>query len=115
MGGGSSRRAIWPAHGPCRLCGTEAPLCRSHIIPKFVGDWLRATNVTGRLRDSGIPNRLIQDLPWRYMLCAACEERFAQVEAEAAVRIFIPLHERHSERFRYGSMLLQFAVSVLWR
>jgi len=103
------------ARPQCHLCGAEGPLCRSHIVPKFVGDWLRATNATGRLRDTAAPDRLIEDLPWRHMLCAACEQRFAQIEAETCARIFMPLHERQSERFRYGPTFMQFAVSVLWR
>ena len=49
------------------------------------------------------------------MLCADCEERFAQVEAATAARIFMPLHEQGTETFRYGSSFVQFAVSVLWR
>jgi len=108
-------RENWPQAGKCHLCGVDGPLCRSHIIPKFVGDWLRATNGTGRLRDSVTPNVLREDLTWRYMLCPVCEARFAEVEAEIAARIFKPLHERESETFRYGPTFLQFAVSVLWR
>ena len=115
MAGESATRANWPRHGKCYLCNGEGPLCRSHIIPKFVGEWLKATNATGRLRDTTSPNRLLQDLPWRHMLCKACEERFAPCEAETRANLFMPLHERKSERFRYGPMFLQFAVSVLWR
>jgi hypothetical protein len=115
MAGTSAIRLNWPRRGQCYLCGTAGALCRSHIIPKFVGDWLRATNGTGRLRDTAAPNRLIEDLPWRHMLCADCEQLFARVEAETCARIFLPLHERQSERFRYGPTFLQFAVSVLWR
>ncbi len=49
------------------------------------------------------------------MLCSACEERFAQFEAEVCERIFLPLHERQQDRFRYGLAFVQFAVSILWR
>jgi hypothetical protein len=80
-----------------------------------VGEWLKATNGTGRLRDSATPNRLIEDIPWRYMLCANCEERFAKVEAETCTRIFMPLHEGDAEAFRYGPSFVQFAASIVWR
>lgn len=115
MASASTLRANWPSSGRCRLCDADGPLCRSHIIPKFVGEWLKSTNGTGRLRDSATPNRLIEDITWRYMLCPDCEKRFAQVEAEICTRIFTPLHEEETEAFRYGASFLQFTVSILWR
>jgi hypothetical protein len=84
-------------------------------MPKFVGAWLRDTNVTGRLRSNKVPNRLIQDTEWRYMLCAACEGRFSVFEAEVCGSIFLPIHERREDRFRYGPSFARFAVSVAWR
>lgn len=90
-------------------------MCCSHIIPKFVGDWLRRTGVTGRLRSSKVPGRLVQDLEWRYLLCAHCEARFNQFETEVCERIFLPLHDRKQDRFRYGRAFNLFAVSVVWR
>ena len=110
-----NRAEVWPPQGPCALCGTVGPLCRSHIIPKFVGDWLRETGVTGRLRSSQAPNRLIQDLEWRYMLCASCEGRFNAFETEACEKIFLPIHNREQDRFRYGPAFSRFAISVVWR
>jgi hypothetical protein len=106
---------LWPEHGPCLLCGAVGPLCRSHIIPKFVGDWLRGSNVTGRLRSNRTPNRLVQDLEWRHMLCAACEGRFSVFETEVCENVFLPIHERRQDRFRYGASFARFAVSVAWR
>lgn len=110
-----NRAELWPPHGPCCLCAAVGQLCRSHIIPKFVGDWLRDTNVTGRLRSSEAPNKLVQDLEWRHMLCAACEGRFSLFEGEACQNIFLPIHERRQDRFRYGPSFTRFAVSAAWR
>jgi hypothetical protein len=84
-------------------------------MPKFVGDWLRETNVTGRLRSNQVPNKLIQDLEWRYMLCTACEGRFSAFEGEVCESIFLPIHKRQQDRFRYGPSFARFAVSVAWR
>ena len=109
------KNSLWPSNGPCALCGTTGPLCRSHIIPKFVGDWLRGTNVTGRLRSNKAPNRLVEDLEWRYLLCAKCEGRFSVFELEVCENIFLPIHEGKNDRFRYGPSFLRFAVSVVWR
>ena len=105
----------WPSYGRCHLCEVVGPLCRSHIIPKFFGDWLRATNATGRLRNSKAPNRLVEDLPWRYMLCAACGQRLNRYETYVCERIFLPLRQRRQELCRYGPEFLSFGVSVLWR
>lgn len=110
-----NKRALWPSDGACYLCGTIGPLCHSHIIPRFVGDWLRKTNVTGRLRHSDVPNRLTQDLPWRHLLCVTCEGRFNTFETEVCETIFLPLHDRRQDTFHYGPSFVRFAVSVAWR
>lgn len=110
-----NRSELWPPEGSCYLCGAVGKLCRSHTIPKFVGDWLRATNITGRLRSSTVPNRLVEDLEWRYLLCEACEGRFNRFETEVCESIFLPIHERRQDRFRYGPSFARFAVSLAWR
>jgi hypothetical protein len=110
-----NRADVWPSYGRCRLCSTEGPLCRSHIIPKFVGDWLKATGITGRLRGSDRPNRLVEDLPWRHLLCKECEARFSRSETAVFESVFLPLHEERETRFRYGPWFARFAVSVAWR
>jgi hypothetical protein len=38
-------------HGICALCQDETNLKESHLIPKFVGKWLKRTSATGYLRD----------------------------------------------------------------
>jgi hypothetical protein len=110
-----SKAELWPAIGACYLCGTVGQLCRSHIIPKFVGDWLRRTNVTGRFRSNNAPNKLVEDLEWRYLLCEQCEGLLSKSESDVCEHIFLPLHERKQDRFRYGLSFVRFAVSVAWR
>jgi hypothetical protein len=113
--GKPNRGALWPRQGACRLCGEVRALCRSHIIPKFVGDWMRDTGGGGRLRTSDAPDRLVEDLPTRHMLCLECEARFNRFETEVCNRLFLPLHSREHDRFRYGPSFTLFAVSVVWR
>lgn len=36
--------------GICALCGKNAELRESHLIPKFVGEWIKRTSATGYLR-----------------------------------------------------------------
>jgi hypothetical protein len=54
-------------------------------------------------------------LEWRYLLCQACEGRFNKFETEVCESIFVPIHERKQDRFRYGPSFARFAVSVAWR
>jgi hypothetical protein len=110
-----NRSELWPPEGSCYLCGAVGKLCRSHTIPKFVGDWLRETNITGRLRNSTVPNRLVEDLEWRHLLCEACEGRFNRFETEVCECIFLPIHERRQDRCRHGPSFARFGVSVACR
>lgn len=64
----------------CRLCTGSDPRRRSHIIPKFVGRWLKQTGTTGKLRQLGDVNRRKQDLPVVELLCDGCEARFSDWE-----------------------------------
>jgi hypothetical protein len=106
---------LWPGDGPCALCGNVGRLCKSHLTSKFVGDWLRQTNVTGRLRASDKPNKLVEDIQWRHLLCASCEGRLSEAETATRERIFMPLVEGRENRFRYGPWFVRFAVSLVWR
>src|SRR5262245_26366717 len=80
-----------------------------------MGSVINLRSTTGRLRSKKVPNKLIQDIEWRYMLCAACEGRFSVFEDEVCRTIFLPIHERKQDRFRYGPSFARFAVSVAWR
>ena len=101
--------------GTCRLCRQHRALARSHILPQFVGDWIKRTGVTGRLRLSDAPNRPVQDPAWRHWLCEECEARFSADESEVNNRVFSRLHDDHVDRYRYGPAFYRFCVSVCWR
>ncbi len=47
--------------GKCRLCGKNADLQESHIIPSFVYRWLKDSSGTGYLRFGPEPNKRVQD------------------------------------------------------
>jgi hypothetical protein len=97
------------------LCCKRKRLHESHIIPKFVTDWLKKSSGTGFLRSSGMPNRRSQDGEKEQMLCSDCEALFNQWETPFATEIFHPLNTGKAMQFKYGSWLLKFAVSVSWR
>lgn len=100
----------------CKLCGRSDDLQESHIIPKFVGKWLKNTSATRTLaRIDGDNAKHAQDLPTYRMLCKGCEERFSSLEKSFAENIFYPFHNGGDSRLEYGSWLERFAISLSWR
>lgn len=82
----------------CALCRKQAPLKRSHIIPRFVSRALKAP-----------------DGPTRPLLCRECEDRFGAYESTFARVVFHPLIANGRVVAKYDKWLLKFAASVCWR
>lgn len=111
--------------GDCALCKTHGPLEESHLIPKFVGRWLKKTSATGRLRVATNANVPVQDLTKKPFLCGACEDRFSKLETQFSNEVFLPyvegeldgmgLKQFKSEGYSYDEWLLQFLMSIQWR
>jgi hypothetical protein len=101
--------------GECRLCGLEADLQNSHIVPSFVYRWIRSTSVTGFMRGNAKPNVRMQDGVTCASLCRGCEQRFSGWEREFATRVFHPIVEGRVAQSSYGDWMLKFCVSVSWR
>src|SRR6266702_5055755 len=104
-----------PTAGICRLCGKQAELQFSHVIPAFFFRWQRDTSGSGFLRMGTEPNKRVQDGIKRHWLCLDCEGRLSRLEMLFATRIFHPYSSGISARFRYGPWLLKFGISVTWR
>ncbi len=98
----------------CRLCGSGASLKKSHIIPKFVGRWMKESSPTPYFRFGGDPDRRLQDLFTIELLCNDCENRFSAWETKFADKIFHP-KDIGQTVFSYGPWLLRFAASLAWR
>jgi hypothetical protein len=101
--------------GICKLCGKEAPLHHSHVIPKFVFRWFKRTSATGFLRSGINPNRRDQDGLKHYWLCTSCEALLNEAETSFANEVFHPLMDGRTERAVYGAWMLKFATSLAWR
>lgn len=101
--------------GICRLCGKDADLRESHVIPSFVYKWLKETSGTGFLRFGPAPNKRAQDGYKLYWLCDGCEGRLNDWETRFANEIFHPLNKGTKERVTYGPWFLKFCTSVSWR
>lgn len=98
----------------CALCGVEANLKKSHIIPKFIGRHLKDTSI-GNIRSAENPNLIVQDLEKHHMLCHDCEEIFSVSERWFANNIFYPRLRNGKSNFDYNEHLHYFISSLSWR
>ena len=85
----------------CKLCGSGAPLRNSHIIPRFVGRWMKETSPTPYLRYGGNMDQRLQDLFSMELLCNECENRSSGWETKFANEVFHPSAAGETV-FRYG-------------
>src|SRR5215831_13147071 len=99
----------------CPLFESAGPLRESHVIPRFVFDWLLQSSSTGFMRSGTIPNRRIKDSMKLRLLCDSCEGRLSAWEKTTAERLFLPYHNNTGTRVRYESWLAKFCASVAWR
>ena len=105
-----------PITRTCALCATEyEPTELSHIVPKFVYRWLKASSTTQFMRFGPEMNRRAQDGIKDHFLCEACEDRFEKHESKFASDIFNPFVADNSHTAEYEEYLLKFGVSVSWR
>ena len=98
----------------CKLCGSSAPLMKSHIIPKFVSRWMKETSITPYFRFGGNVDERLQDLPTMELLCDDCENRFSAWETRFATEIFHPTADGETV-FQYGPWFVKFSASLAWR
>ena len=96
----------------CELCGAEARLLRSHIIPAFVYRYVMAGS--GRFYDASHPRKFVQGGERVHLLCQDCESRFSLVERDFQ-NLFFPSGQISSLPLDYGPALYQFCCSVSWR
>ena len=98
----------------CALCGSDAELELSHIVPKMAVRTLKKTSV-GNIRSSENPNMVVQDSEKHYMLCGNCEDLFSKEETYFANVLFHPYLKKERINFDYDSRLFYFLTSVSWR
>ncbi len=109
----------------CALCNQTAQLRVSHIVPSFVGKWLKQTSVTGFIRQLDNPNLRKQDIHKEPLLCEQCEGAFSVYEKQFAEHVFYPYVQKELDErgvgqglircIPYDEWLLRFVVSLQWR
>ena len=98
----------------CALCLQKNTLRESHIMPKFVGKWIKETG-TGYLASAEDGSKRVQDITKSYLLCDNCEEKFSKLEKYFAERVFFPFHNDKIRTFEYDKNLVEFIISLSWR
>ncbi|WP_157469154.1 hypothetical protein [Dyella thiooxydans] len=104
--------------GTCALCDTKnVALAESHLIPKFVYDWIKNTSINGYLRYSDDVNKREQDGPKEYLLCADCEGRLGTLEKELASRLFkkIANYRLQKSEVLITNNVRLAVLSIFWR
>ncbi|WP_164112002.1 MULTISPECIES: hypothetical protein [Sphingobacterium] len=103
-----------PVTGNCKLFGTFGELKHSHIVPKFVLDYFKATG-SRYLRAFNEPNQRRQDGAKKYYLSQEAEQLFSIKEKWFAENIFKPFMVEKRDTLQYDQTLYYFSISVLWR
>ena len=101
----------------CKLCEDNEDLKVSHVLPRFVGKYLKDTSATGFLtavNEDGQPRRS-QDLYKRKLLCIRCESVLNEAENFFANAVFYPFKKGKLETIPIDDRLGRFAVSVSLR
>ncbi|MGL5613973.1 hypothetical protein [Cetobacterium sp.] len=98
----------------CLLCNQNRKLMKSHIIPKFVGKYLKNTSVSPYFRHGKVPKKRQQDIIKIPLLCNECELIFSRYEDYFNRYIFMPFCNSKRE-FKYDENLKKFIVSLNWR
>lgn len=99
----------------CQLCQSRETVKHSHIISKFVGNWIKETSPLGGLRNVDHPNARRQDTTTARLLCPTCEEHLSSRETKFAQDLFYPFNDKGQQSFEYSAWLLHFAISASWR
>ncbi len=101
----------------CKLCQEVHQLEDSHIIPKFIGRWLKKTSGTGYLRtiEPGGKSERAQDITKIPLLCRNCEKRINEFETFFANTVFYPLKKNRLHSIPTDERIGKFAVSVSLR
>ncbi|WP_311748748.1 hypothetical protein [Proteus penneri] len=104
--------------GTCALCDSDnIELQLSHIIPKFVYDWLKETSITPFIRDIKNVNIRHQDGDKQYLLCNVCEKKLAVYENELASYFFkkIANYRTQKKEIQITEKMRMAVLSILWR
>lgn len=98
----------------CALCGKNAKLQQSHIIPKLVYSRIKS-HKKSRFRSLDDINKVMQDGEKRTMLCHDCEELFSSYEVKFP-KLFLDDYLETNKFKKISSGLVEnYILTVAWR
>lgn len=98
----------------CALCGKEADLMQSHIIPKLVYKRIRS-HTCSRFRALDNITRVMQDGEKRPMLCQECEELFSSYETKFSSQYLDDYLTTNRIQHKPSRVVKNYFLTVAWR
>lgn len=105
-------------YGTCAFCDTQnVQLKKSHLIPKFVYDWVKTTAPTPYLRSNKNVEKREQDGPKLNLLCENCENLFSKWEDYLSKELFKRIANYNSKSYilKLSKESLLAILSIFWR
>lgn len=101
----------------CKYCNKNEAIKNSHILPRFIFDWLKKTSGTGGMRYTLTPNKRVQDGIKVDMLCPECEKQFSQYETSFKLNVFskIANYRQQHDIIELKKLDKQCIYSMVWR
>lgn len=102
----------------CALCkSNQKPLSDSHLIPKAVYDWIKATSNTDFLRSTDDVNQRLQDGEHTPFLCPNCECYLSKKENDFISNLFkkIANYRQQAQKITVNQDMLIAILSIFWR
>lgn len=101
----------------CKICKNDLDLKESHIIPSFIGKWLKETSGTGFLTVLGVDKEAqrSQDLTKLPLFCGKCEGAFSAYETYVANNLFHPFNAKKLKTISMDDRIAKFVISVSLR
>lgn len=98
----------------CALCGKEAKLMNSHIIPKLVYKRIRS-HKNSRFRSLDDFTKTMQDGEKRQMLCHECEELFSSYEVKFASQYLDYYLSTDRIKHKPSGVVENYFLTIAWR
>lgn len=99
----------------CALCNEDKKLMGSHIIPKFISEYIKKTSPLGGIRNATTPNKREEDGKKLKLLCKDCEGRFSKYEDDFSQNIFSKITMNKMYRKTINEKTIYFCMSIIWR
>lgn len=102
----------------CFYCKEHDAIENSHVISKFITDWIKDTSSTGYLRSIHNPNKREQDGEKKAILCPDCEQFFGKFENIYKQNLFSSIANYRKplpDILKISENDKKFMLSLFWR